>query len=791
MEDLKSRCHKDQEVQDSGRAQDPRLQNQKPLLTVPSVQEISSNGSALSEDAGKHLEKVKVLHVESPASIYIRAAGLEEKYLQMRAVLQKFSSSTSSENLHPEEIRVNSSVICYRATSARWERGLVMSEDSHSGTLTVRLTDIGKIVSTARSDVRLSGPEVESFGTLTQCISLSDIEPAGAVGDSWSLESVHVLRDLIDQKIVLVRKMEGGERAVELFYERISISGPTEPQRRSLVSVARSLIRKGLAYQKGTIVTCFNLGVRESHLQSVLAEAKPELKMITRQTHTRKAEEETKGKEEEDEEDSSSDPDSESYSYLSSSLSPPSPSHIRRLPAEPVVPSSRVFRARLTHIDSKGTIWVVPKETSALEKEVRRLIKVSTISCPRYSCRVGDLVVMRKNLCRGRIIHQDCGEVVTLLDIDSGKKHSASWSLLSLPTSALVERPPLALPLKLYGVKKTLAELTELKDLHYDEVTVISLALHPQRFPLPANIRLANKNQSNSVGGNLALDLIEKGFFQLIKNQEDWTREFFDHGLDSELDPKKKFVKQSEGQPEYWSIALKRTKEIELLNMKSLPHPLPLSEGQWLSVQVEDLVEDLKDGTESEPSVETRHGIQVWCSLWPITDSDVEEEVAASALVINNGLKTLQREFLEFEEELMFKIISAERPTDVSTGQEVLAYYQEGEDIAWSRAVINHIKEDGSLVVTYTDYGYRGNVARDNVRAITLEQRMEPCNVRKLHFKMPRGNQELREIRNAFWNSTVVLARVDEIKISEEEEEVQVSFWEKRKGADGHLTRIC
>ena len=706
---------------------------------------LSSDVSALSEYAGRQMGKVKVLYVESPASIFVREVGLEEKYLEMREVLKKESVSCGYSN--SGEIRVNSLVVCYRAASARWERGLVMAQDSQI--LAVRLADIGKIEFIARSEVRLMGPELESFETLTQSVALS-------VGDSWSSESTCVLRELLDQKIVQMRRLGG--RAVELFIEMITLTGPP---RKSLVSVAEYLMEKGLANKKETSETCFN--IKEKYLEPVVAE-----------------------------EESVSDSDSDSDSEHNCSLSPPSPSQTWRLPGEPVVPHTRVFRAKLTHIDSKGTVWVVPKDTCKLEGEIRRLIKASTISCPRQESKVGDLVVMRKNLSRGRIIHIDGGgEKVTLLDVDSGKKHRAAWSLLSLPTSALVERPPLALPLKLYGVKKTLAELTDVKDLHYDEVTVISLALHPQRFPLPANIRLANKNQSNSVGGNLALDLIEKGFFQLIKNQEDWTREFFDHGLDSELDPKKKFVKQSEGQPEYWSIALKRTKEIELLNMKSLPHPLPLSEGQWLSVQVEELVEDLKDGTESEPSVETRHGIQVWCSLWPITDSDVEEEVAASALIINNGLKTLQREFLEFEEELMFKIISAERPTDVSTGQEVLAYYQEEEDIAWSRAVINHIKEDGSLVVTYTDYGYRGDVARDNVRAITLEQRMEPCNVRKLHFKMPGGNQKLREIRNALWSSTVVLARVDEIKISEEEEEVQVSFWEKRKGADGHLTRIC
>ena len=704
---------------------------------------LSSDVSALSEHAVKQMGKVKVLYVESPVSIFVREVGLEEKYLEMREVLKKESVSCGYSN--SGEIRVNSLVVCYRAASARWERGLVMAQDSQ--TLAVRLADIGKIEFIARSEVRLMGPELESFETLTQSVALS-------VGDSWSSESTCVLRELLDQKIVQMRRLGG--RAVELFIEMITLTGPP---RKSLVSVAEYLMEKGLANKKETSETCFN--IKEKYLEPVVAE-----------------------------EESVSDSDSDSEHNCS--LSPPSPSQTWRLPGEPVVPHTRVFRAKLTHIDSKGTVWVVPKDTCKLEGEIRRLIKASTISCPRQESKVGDLVVMRKNLSRGRIIHIDGGgEKVTLLDVDSGKKHRAAWSLLSLPTSALVERPPLALPLKLYGVKKTLAELTDVKDLHYDEVTVISLALNPQRFPLPANIRLANKSQSNAVGGNLALDLLEKGFFQLIKNQEDWTREFFDHGLDTELDPREKFVKEREGQSNYWSLATEEIKEIELLNMKSLPHPLPLSDGQWLSVRVEEVVKDLKDGTESEPSLETRHGSQVWCSLWPITAPGLQEEVAASASIINPGLETLQREFLEFEEELVFKIISAKHLDNVCIGQEVLAHHQNQDEVAWSRAVIRHIKEDGSLVVSYTDYGYRGDVARERVRAITLEQRMEPSHVRDFYFKMPRGNQELREIRNALGNAD--MARVEEIKISEEGgEEVQVSFWGLKKGGiGGNYARIC
>ena len=82
-------------------------------------------------------------------------------------------------------------------------------------------------------------------------------------------------------------------------------------------------------------------------------------------------------------------------------------------------------------------------------------------------------------------------------------------------------------------------------------------------------------------------------------------------------------------------------------------------------------------------------------------------------------------------------------------------------------------------------------MARERVRAITLEQRMEPSHVRDFHFKMPRGNQELREIRNALGNAD--MARVEEIKISEEGgEEVQVSFWGLKKGGiGGNYARIC
>ena len=724
---------------------------------------------------------MKVLYVESPVRIFVREVGLEEKYLQMQNVLTKVSAASASSAICGE-IRVNSSVICYMAASARWERGLVMSVESHSGTLTVRLADIGKIMSIPRSEVRLMGSELESFGNLTKCVALTDIEPAGALGHGWSKESTFVLRDLLEKEMVLMKRLGGKE--VQLFFEKKTISGPMEPTRKSLISVAKFLINKGLAFKKGTIERCLNIGGIERDPQFVGAEsqAESELKMITRkslalasQDEVGELEAEAEGEHEEEEEED--DSDSDSVSYLSSSLSPPSsPSQIQRLPAEPVVPSSRVFRARLTNIDKKGTVWVVPKDTSRLEEEVRSLIQVSTSSCPRYDGRVGDVVVVRKNMCRGRIIG-DNGETVTLLDIDSGKKYTVDWSLLTFPTKSLLDRPPLAIPLKIYGIKKRQTELTaDVRDLHSEEVMVINLALKQQRFPLPANVRFAKNN--NSVDGNLGLDLLEKGFFQLIKNREDWTREFLDHGLDKELDPKEKFVKESDGQANYWSIVTEGPKPIDLLNMKCLPHPVPLSEGQWLSVQVEEIMKDLKDG------VETMQASQVWCSLLSIPAPTPAGQQAEAASILNAGLKTLQTEFEDFEEDLMLGVISAGYLEKVSIGQEVLAYQ---DDEAWSRAVINHVKKDGSLVVTYTDYGYRMDVPRDNIRAITQEQLMEPSHVRDFYFKMPGGNQELREIRHALGGAT--LARVEEIKISEEGEQVHVSFWEKKD--EGDLAQIC
>ena len=767
------------------------LNNEGPKEAEPkkkSIGQLSSNGSSMSEDAGKQMEKVKVLYVETPARIFVRDVELEDKYLQMREVLWKIT--VSSDNSSPGEIRVSSWVICYLAASASWERGLVMALDTHQGHIQVRLADIGEMVVVAKSEVRLAGQELENFGTLTQCVALTDLEPAGTAGNNWSKESAFVLRELLHQKIVLMRRVGGGG-AVHLHYEKITVEGPLDPLRKSLISVAKVLIKKGLAYKTGTREICFNIGGSERDPSSVAETAvEPELKMITGQSDTNggvpslpskdevgevegvEGVPEPEGEsEEEEEEDSSSD--SDSASYLGSSLSPPSsptPSQMQRMPAEPEVPSSSLFTAKLTTIDSKGTVWVVPKDTSKIEEEVRRLIKVSTESCPRYEGRVGEVVVMRKNKCRGRIIHHDFQDQVTLLDLDSGKKHTVDWSLLSLPASSLLDFPPLAIPLKLYGVKKSLAELSDLQDVHYDEVTVLNLALNKQRFPLPANIRFANNKK------NLALDLLEKGSFQLIKNQADWTKEFLDHGLDKELDPREKYMKESDGKSNYWSIVSEGVKQVELLNMNSLAHPLPLTVGQWLGVQVEAIVS----------SVEAGPAGQVCCSLWPTTAPGPEgdqEEVAASASIINAGLETLQIEFEEFEEELMFKMISADLLAEVSIGQQVLALYQTEEDKAWSRAVIENIKEDGGLVVTYSDYGYRGDVTRDNVRAITKEQWMEPRHVRDLQFKLPEG-KELQEIRSAMWDAT--MARVEEIKFSEEGEKVQVSFWRK----DGLLKSV-
>ena len=189
-----------------------------------------------------------------------------------------------------------------------------------------------------------------------------------------------------------------------------------------------------------------------------------------------------------------------------------------------------------------------------------------------------------------------------MVDIDSGKMVMSTKEDL-LQVSPLLNTPPLAIPLKLYGIKKSTSSLSQ-DDLAavIDKVgnnhsslawCWVSLICQTSKtFPLPANVRY-NMNVEND--GNLALDLVELGLFEIITSLAEWEKEVSDNGLDWMLDP---MTMPS--------------------SLSFLPNPVPLAVGQWLLVSVEELEYIFNGAVEKEPDIETLHVNRIAVQFKPL-----------------------------------------------------------------------------------------------------------------------------------------------------------------------------
>ena len=758
----------------SSRIQAIRQESGSHNLSYPSKHASASVDSRASEFNEDSLVQVKVLFVESPDNIFVRETHHEEEFLKMRDTLER---DVQAENSHME-IQINSRVVC-RSEMRRWERGLVMRKDEDC--FRVRLMDIGKIERIDKVDVRPMGKELEGFGHFTLCVSLANIEPAGASG-TWSRESTRSVRDLTQQHVVLMRRIEGETKLSELFVEKIVIDGPMRPSRKKIVSVSRHLQKEGLALDKGIreallVTFCQEAPSQdeEEETEDIQKQPQPELKMITPQSLNSLSDgclsiEKDK---------------KEFYEKLRLSLFLRTPEEEinLRLSAEPDVPTVKVFRAKLTNIDTHGTVWVAPIEASQTSGELMKLLKRSIIPYSSF-LKTGEVVVMNR-MCRGRITSVE-DDKITMLDIDTGRRVTGSLAVTTHPADSLADIPPRAIPLKLYGVMKSKEIEEDFEDLLNVEVMVSNLSVSHQKFPLTAVVR-TSQYKDDTFYGNLALDLLERGSFKMIKNLTEWLREQADHGLDSPLDPRVKFVTERRGCADYWSRVTSTPDPLSLLNMTSLPHPLPLAAGQWLSVMVEGLMMNLVDGREEDPTVEDRNASQVWCNPLPIPIEEVQEDNSATARAINPQLESLRMEFNNFHEDLQLQSSQAEIVDNFHVGQNVLAFYRDDFGAEWSRASISQRLPDGDLMVFFTDYGHSGACSPDKIRVLTKEQQFEPINVKDLHFKMPEKTSRLEEVRSVLLAQRL-LVRVEEINSDSEGETVVVSFWQMENGV---AKKIC
>ena len=97
----------------------------------------------------------------------------------------------------------------------------------------------------------------------------------------------------------------------------------------------------------------------------------------------------------------------------------------------------------------------------------------------------------------------------------------------------LLCQPPLASPLKLYGVRKSCSALSDDdRAAVFDKIgkksstpfwcTVSVMEKNLDQFPLPANVRYTILDEYD---GNLALDLLEMGLCDVITSFSQWEKE--------------------------------------------------------------------------------------------------------------------------------------------------------------------------------------------------------------------------------------------------------------------------
>ena len=226
---------------------------------------------------------------------------------------------------------------------------------------------------------------------------------------------------------------------------------------------------------------------------------------------------------------------------------------------------------------------------------------------------------------RGRVLEERDNDEVEIVDIDSGEVFIISRQNLRQASPSLLSQPPLAIPLKLYGVRKICRFLSQearfevfnkIKKLlsGSDCCTVSIMERHLKELPLPANVRYTVFEEHD---GNIALDLLELGVCEMITNYSQWEVEMADNGLDWMLDPMA---------PPH--------------NLTFMPHPLPLAVGQWVPVSVEGLEYPLVRGQEQEPDITTpdanRIGVQVRNITANSTFDKFSEEIGSSLSVLES-----------------------------------------------------------------------------------------------------------------------------------------------------------
>ena len=415
----------------------------------------------------------------------------------------------------------------------------------------------------------------------------------------------------------------------------------------------------------------------------------------------------------------------------------------RLLPNMPRIPRHQVFEAMVTHVDEKAVIWAVPRE------DVDKLAEVTAacVECGDVEREVlaGFLYVARvgRACTRVRVLRElDDGSYMSV-DVDSGETMRCLKENLYKISANLNHLPPLALPLKLYGVSKTKAKL-QMEDFSKAEeisgrklglVTVAVLEDGVQTLPLP--VQVFYDRDGLKLGENLAFTMLRKGMVRVITSYNEWEAEYYDHGLE-------------------WLIG----REDRLQELTFHPFPLPMRAGMWLHVSVEGLEYQMKHGEELEPTIHFGDASKVGLRVCPIngnlTFGEVSEdhEIRESLRITETQVENLCESFLNVKARLQEAAKTAAIPDwgMISVGQPVLALYNQEGFTEWCR--VNLTDEEtrpgktDSVWAFFIDYGHRALVRKGDIRVLDESLAKEPVFNLEADFKMPDDSFQLKTIRS-------------------------------------------
>ena len=113
----------------------------------------------------------------------------------------------------------------------------------------------------------------------------------------------------------------------------------------------------------------------------------------------------------------------------------------------------------LMHVDSSAVVWVISETVMNLFSEI--IAELGNCLDPVEDVSPGVMVVARISgrKVKGRVLEE--GSIVKLADVDSGEVFSSPRQNLMQVSPFLLCQPPLASPLKLYGVRKSCSALSD------------------------------------------------------------------------------------------------------------------------------------------------------------------------------------------------------------------------------------------------------------------------------------------------------------------------------------------